>query len=251
MTKMTRWSRRRFLASTVFGTAVISGRSPVVFGSRTSHKARQDDLRVPITMCHGITDRLTRDRFKQYLDIARELEFTTINYDQLYLWLTGAGTLPERPLMIDVDHPVASVAEEMFPLMQRYGFTGNLFVNTGYFQDVCGGTPLEAGQSACATWDQIRDLMMSGWTIGGHTHTHPNLSELSLTDATGEQVRAEMETNISVFARSILHLLVIVRVRHGQVRPIVKRKRITSWVGYGLLVATVKLMERLSAMPIL
>ena len=60
---------------------------------------------------------------------------------------------------------------------------------------MCGGAPLEAGQSACATWEQIRELMTSGWTIGGHTHTHPNLSELSLTDPTGEQVRSEMETN--------------------------------------------------------
>ena len=195
MAKKTIWSRRRFLASTVLGTAVISGRPPVAFGSHIVHKVRQDKLRVPITMCHGITDRLTHDRFEQYLKIAHELEFTTINYDQLYLWLTGAESLPERPLMIDVDHPVASVAAEMFPLMQKYGFRGNLFVNTGYFQDVCGGTPIEAGQSACATWDQIRDLMMSGWTIGGHTHTHPNLSELSLADPTGEQVRAEMETN--------------------------------------------------------
>ena len=195
MAKKMTWSRRRFLGSAVLATGVTSRRPSVVFGFHTNHNARQRDVRIPVTMCHGITDRLTRDRFEHYLEISSELGFTTINYDQLYLWLTGAESLPERPLMIDIDHPVASVAEEMFPLMQKYGFTGNLFVNTGYFQDVCGGTPIEAGQSSCATWDQIRELMMSGWTIGAHTHTHPNLSELSLTDPTGELVRAEMETN--------------------------------------------------------
>ena len=84
-------------------------------------------------MCHGFNERLTSARFEQYLRIARELEFSTINYDQLYAWLTADSTLPARPLMIDVDHPVGSVPAEMFPLMEQYGFTGNLFVNTGYF----------------------------------------------------------------------------------------------------------------------
>ena len=189
------WSRRRFLTSGVLGVAGAVTVPTVVVGTSRGQTASPVDVKIPITMCHGITDRLTRDRFEHYLQIASELGFSTINYDQLYLWLTGSGSLPERPLMIDVDHPVGSVFRDMFPLMQEHGFTGNLFINTGYFESVCGSEQNQVGQSACATWDQIHNLMASGWTIGAHTHTHPNLSELSLTDPTGEVLRAEMETN--------------------------------------------------------
>lgn len=44
-------------------------------------------MRIPITMCHGISDRgdfpLTEIHFDHLVSIARELEFTSINYDDL------------------------------------------------------------------------------------------------------------------------------------------------------------------------
>jgi len=199
------WSRRQFVTSGLAGIGLTAALPSVLAGVSTTQEFARQDVRIPITMCHGITDRLTLDRFEQYLRIASELGFSTISYDQLYLWLTGAGTLPAHPLMIDVDHPVRSVSTDIFPLMREYGFTGNLFINTAYFGEVCGntfdlfgrtrGNSVDAGQPMCATWDQIHQLMTSGWTIGAHTHTHPNLSELSLTDPAGQVLRAEMDTN--------------------------------------------------------
>lgn len=43
------------------------------------------------------------------------------------------------------------------------------------------------------TWDEIGELVEAGWHIGAHTVTHPNLSELSKEDPTGERIRAEFE----------------------------------------------------------
>ena len=172
MRKKTMWSRREFVTSGLAGVGLAATRPSVLAGGGTPQESAQEGMRIPITMCHGVTDRLTLERFEQYLRIARELEFSTINYDQLYAWLTGAGTLPARPLMIDVDHPVGSVPTDMFPLMEQHGFTGNLFVNTGYFQQRCEQSPVGDGQSLCATWDQIRQLKASGWTIGA-PHAQP------------------------------------------------------------------------------
>ena len=195
MREKTIWSRRQFVTTGLAGIGLTATRPSVLAGDSATQEPTPQDVRIPITMCHGINDRLTLERFEQYLRIARELGFSTISYDQLYLWLTGAGTLPTHPLMIDVDHPVQSVSVDIFPLMQEYSFIGNLFVNTACFGEVCGDTSVDAGQSMCATWDQIRQLMRSGWTIGAHTHTHPNLSELSLTDPAGQVVRTEMDRN--------------------------------------------------------
>jgi len=43
------------------------------------------------------------------------------------------------------------------------------------------------------TFDEIGQLMESGWHIGAHTVTHPNLSQLFLEDPSGEKLRAELE----------------------------------------------------------
>ena len=116
MRQKTMWSRRDFVASGLAGVG-LTATLPSVLASSGARQESGQGLRIPITMCHGVTDRLTLERFERYLGIARELEFSTINYDRLYAWLTGTDTLPDRPLMIDVDHPVGSVAEDMFPLM--------------------------------------------------------------------------------------------------------------------------------------
>lgn len=203
MHRNTVWSRRQFVASGLAGMVTASAARTILAEAATGPATPPDDVRIPITMCHGINDRLTVERFEQYLRIAATHGFATINYDELYAWLTGTGSLPDRPFMIDVDHPVHSVYAEMFPLMRRYGFTGNLFVNTGYFGSVCDAAPVDAEPPPCASWSQIRELKTAGWTIGAHTHSHPNLSELSLTDPTGQTIRTEMETNDAILERHL------------------------------------------------
>lgn len=179
---------------------VISGALSIsaLLNTRITPKVFASDgtsVNIPITMCHGINTHLTLERFKQYLSIASDLGFSAINYDQLYAWLTNTGSLPERPIMFDFDHPVLSVPAEIFPAMQEYGYVGNLFVNTGYFDLTCQEISTKAGRPMCARWEQINELSQAGWTIGAHTHTHPNLSELVKTDPSGEIIRAEMEKN--------------------------------------------------------
>ena len=44
----------------------------------------------------------------------------------------------------------------------------------------------------CMSWDEIGELIEAGWHIGAHTVTHPNLSELSLEDPSGDKLRAEL-----------------------------------------------------------
>jgi peptidoglycan/xylan/chitin deacetylase (PgdA/CDA1 family) len=41
-------------------------------------------------------------------------------------------------------------------------------------------------------WDEIGELAQAGWQIGAHTVTHPNLSELSTEDPSGNRLREEL-----------------------------------------------------------
>ena len=79
-------------------------------------------MKTPITMCHGIRPNaagalrhpLTEERFDALMGLASELGLQSINYDQPAAWREGSGFLPERPIMIDFDHPVVSMRREVF-----------------------------------------------------------------------------------------------------------------------------------------
>jgi peptidoglycan/xylan/chitin deacetylase (PgdA/CDA1 family) len=158
-------------------------------------------MKIPITMCHGVERKpsekcpLTKEHFARLMKIVHEMGFQSINYDQLAAWRAGTGTLPARPIMLDFDHPVASMRCEVFESLSRYGFKGNLFVNTGIMEKLYSAPLPPREQREIMTWEELGELVGYGWHIGAHTHTHPNLSKLSLEDATGEKFRAELLKN--------------------------------------------------------
>ncbi|MDA0747546.1 MAG: polysaccharide deacetylase family protein [bacterium] len=149
-------------------------------------------MRIPITMCHGINPKgdfpLTHEHFGALISIARELDFTSINYNDLAAWREGQQELPDRPIMFDFDHPVKSMRGDIHDVLSNNEYTGNLFINTGMMDP----------QSTCydpgtMTWDEVRELVDLGWHMGAHTVTHPNLSKLFEQDPSGEQLARELE----------------------------------------------------------
>ena len=154
-------------------------------------------MRIPITMCHGITTEgdqaLTVDHLDRLMHIAADLGFQSIDYNDLAAWRDGAADLPAHPIMIDFDHPVKSMRYGVNDVLSRYGFRGNLFINTGPVDAMYAeGLPAD-DKREYLTWDEAGQLIDAGWHIGSHTVTHPNLSELSLDDPTGAKIRAELE----------------------------------------------------------
>ena len=154
-------------------------------------------MRIPITMCHGISDGEDYSLSVAHLDclmaIAAELGFESINYGQLDLWRRGQGELPARPFMFDVDHPERSVLTGVHEVLNRYGYRGNLFINTGPMDELHSGVLPPDAERTTMTWDEVRELMASGWHIGAHTVTHPNLSELHVEDPSGAKIAAELD----------------------------------------------------------
>ncbi len=148
--------------------------------------------RIPITMCHGIDPTgkypLTVEHLDSLIGVASEMGFESINYDGLFSWRRESGELPDRPIMFDFDHPVKSMRHEVQEILCRYGYTGNLFVNTGPMNPDVEGYGTET-----MTWEEVGELVELGWHIGAHTVTHPNLSELVLRDPNGESLSQEFE----------------------------------------------------------
>ncbi len=150
-------------------------------------------MRIPVTMCHGIEEGLSAEHFRGLMQIAHDMGFHSIGYDDLDSWRNASGSLPARPIMIDIDHPVRSVRSEMFEILSGFGFSANLFVNTGAMDARHAGTPRGESEREHMTWDEVGELVQAGWLIGAHTVSHPNLSDLSVKDTSGQLIREELE----------------------------------------------------------
>ena len=154
-------------------------------------------MRIPITMCHGVTwqpkrkkerpylNRLTAERFQRYFQIASEMGFHSISYDDLASWRAAKSDLPERPILFDFDHPDWSIGRVIEPIMTEFGYKGNLFINT---------SPMEKVDNPYyMTWEEIQHLVDLGWHIGAHTHNHYKLDYLTKKDPSGGLIREQLQ----------------------------------------------------------
>ncbi len=104
----------------------------------TQSRHENDAMRIPITMCHGVSERLTIERFNKYFEIASSLGFSSINYSQVENWLSNDVAPPNKPIAFDFDHPVRSIYTDIFPIMKRYGFTGkSIYQHRTHGTNVC------------------------------------------------------------------------------------------------------------------
>ena len=159
-------------------------------------------------VCHGVERRdfgwapqLTEAKFDRFMRTARELGFESVTYDGLAAWRAGDADVPERVFMIDLDHPVSSQRHEVYEILARYRFTPTLFVVTGPLDGMDLGPGWEGIEFA--TWAEVGELARAGWLIGAHTVTHPNLSELTLNDPSGELLRAELDDSVASIERNL------------------------------------------------
>lgn len=153
---------------------------------------------IPITMCHGVTNKLSSERFNEYFRIASDLDFHSLDYYDIENWLNNNSTIPCRPIAFDFDHPVRSIYTHIFPVMKNYGFKGNLFINTEPMERMYSDGSYRNDSREYMTWDEINDLIENNWCIGAHTHTHPDLSDLADKDPSGGLIMHELEKNDSI-----------------------------------------------------
>jgi hypothetical protein len=196
-------NRRDFLKVGAAGAMASSG---ILASGRVLAQAARE-IKIPITMSHGV-DRIPREGatgrqsvsyalMNEHYRIAHEMGFQTIGYDDLEKWMNGTGTLPERPLMIDFDHPTITMRYEVNDIMQRYGFRPTLFVNTAGIEAQAAGPLPPYNTREFMTWDEVNELVEAGWHIGSHTVNHPNLSELSVKDPSGATIAKELDQNLA------------------------------------------------------
>ena len=103
--------------------------------------------------------------------------YHTISPDELYAFLEGKGTLPDRPVLITFDDGYVDNYTNAYPILKKYNLKATIFIVTGFVSE----------RKGYLTWDQLREMEQHGITAQSHTVTHAPLPELS-----DERIREEL-----------------------------------------------------------
>jgi peptidoglycan/xylan/chitin deacetylase (PgdA/CDA1 family) len=133
------------------------------------------DITVPILLYHRIavsdTDSryyVTPEKFEEQLKLLHDWEYTTITTVQLIQAITQGTKLPPRPMLITFDDGHLDNYTTAFPIMQKYGFTGVLYLVYNYMN-----TDQYMNDS------QVLEMYHAGWEVGSHSINHYDLTKLN------------------------------------------------------------------------
>jgi peptidoglycan/xylan/chitin deacetylase (PgdA/CDA1 family) len=144
-----------------------------------------NDTPVPILMYHSIAaapNDATRElsvgpeAFAEQMALLGDQGFTPVDTAALAASWRSGGPLPERPVLITFDDGYEGVHRHGLPVLAKHGFASTLFVSTGWIK---GAYDTGGGLDAMLSWAQVRELAAEQVEIGGHSHTHPQLDQLS------------------------------------------------------------------------
>ena len=132
---------------------------------------------VPVLMYHVISAPpptasqpelfVTADDFKAQIDWLVERGYVGVTLDQVFSSWSGAGGLPEKPIVISLDDGYASHYAAALPVLRKVGWPAVLNLKV----DALDQGELSEGQ--------VEEMMAAGWQVGAHTITHPDLTTLS------------------------------------------------------------------------
>ncbi len=107
------------------------------------------------------------EKFEQEMKLLHDWEYTTITTEMMVKAITAGADLPPRPIIITFDDGHLNNYTAAFPIMQKYGFTGVLYIVGNYM-----------GADQFMNADQIKEMAAAGWEVGSHTMNHADLTLL-------------------------------------------------------------------------
>jgi peptidoglycan/xylan/chitin deacetylase (PgdA/CDA1 family) len=138
-----------------------------------------DTVQVPILLYHWIAVSpsdgpnykspyyVKPELFDQEMKLLHDWGYTTITTELLIKAINEGADLPPRPVVISFDDGHLNNYTTAFPIMQKYGFTGVLYIVANYM-----------GVENYMNADQIKEMAAAGWEVGSHTVSHLDLTAL-------------------------------------------------------------------------
>lgn len=125
------------------------------------------------------------EQLDRHLEILKQGGFHVVPLPEIVDDLMAGKSIPPKTVTITVDDAYASVMSVGWPRIKAAGYPLTVFVATD---------AVDRGTHGYLTWDQIRQLVDDGVTIGAHSQSHAHLAKLS-----AEQAAAEIERSNARF----------------------------------------------------
>jgi peptidoglycan/xylan/chitin deacetylase (PgdA/CDA1 family) len=163
---------------------------------------------IPILMFHALDDlepplSFPPQVFRACMNWLREQGIRALTVTDAWRCLQS-GAEPDGPTVaISFDDGYQSVFEIALPVLREIGFGATVFVNdSGKSSQLA---PMEG--RARMSWTQISTLAESGFEIGAHTLTHPDLTRMSESQMEAEIAgsRAAVEGKVGVVVTSFAY----------------------------------------------
>lgn len=163
------------------------GRAPFVPLAFPGAPGPSVEVSLPVLMYHHVREadagdtKLTRGltvapaAFETQMIYLQQQGYQTVSMRQLFNALYLGEPLPPKPVLLTFDDGYSDNYEVAAPILEKYGFSGTFYIITGM-----------VGNAGYMTWDQVKGLEDMGMEIGGHTATHPDLTQMEGVDLQGQ-----------------------------------------------------------------
>ena len=132
---------------------------------------------------------VTLDQFNAHLKEFSKTKYSIKSVEYIIDTIINDGDLPENTIGISIDDADKSFYEVGWPKFKEMGFPVTLFVNT---------STIHKNNKNYLNWDQIRELVNEGVSIGAHSHSHYHMADLSI-----DEVKNEIEISNNIFLKEL------------------------------------------------
>ena len=106
---------------------------------------------------------VTLDQLEAHIEHLSSGGYTVLPVPEILAALDAGRPLPDRAIGITVDDATRSTFVEAWPRLEEAGFPFTVFVSTD---------PVDQGHAGIMSWDELRQLVAAGVTIGNHGAAH-------------------------------------------------------------------------------
>ena len=140
---------------------------------------------------------VTIAQFEAHIDHLADGGYTVLPVPEILAAIDTGKPLPERTVGITVDDATRSTFEEAWPRLEKAGMPFTVFVSTD---------PVDQGHAGIMSWDELRQLVEAGVTIGNHSAAHGHMWQGDDSGNRADLLRArrrikeELGANAALFA---------------------------------------------------
>ncbi len=117
----------------------------------------------------------SRQRFAAHMRVIAERGYSMLSMGQLTEWLNGLKPVQAPAVLLTFDGGYLDQLENAVPVLQAFSFPATFF-------PVSDSLDGEVADASVMQRNDLLALAKSGHAIGCHTHSHPNLTGLSVAE---------------------------------------------------------------------